>query len=324
MNLLKSAAAALLLALTTLVCAAPVAAQTVEYVHTDALGSVVAVTDANRNIVERREYEPYGYQLTPTLQNGPGYTGHVQDASTGLTYMQQRYYDPLLGRFLSVDPVTMHDNGDPRLFNRYGYANNNPYTYVDPDGRLANFAIGFAIGFVLDAGIQYARTGQVDVKQSLVSGAAGALTGGIGGALTKAASSGTISATTATVGTTATGGAAGGLATAATATVTGQELTTTQLVVGTVVGAATSGSGAVGTNAGVSTTGTLNNISRAPVNSPAGIGGHIANTTDTAAAGGTTATVQGAAAGIRPVVTEFAGKVAETATNQAFDREKQK
>jgi RHS repeat-associated protein len=144
MNLLKSAATALLLGLATLVCAAPAAAQTVEYVHTDALGSVVAVTDANRNIVERREYEPYGYQLTPTLQNGPGYSGHVQDAATGLTYMQQRYYDPLLGRFLSVDPVTMHDNGDPRLFNRYAYANNNPYTYVDPDGRYVEAALEVA------------------------------------------------------------------------------------------------------------------------------------------------------------------------------------
>ena len=152
MNLLKSAAAALLLALTTLVCAAPAAAQTVEYVHTAALGSVVAVTDANRNIVERREYEPYGYQLTPTLQNGPGYTGHVQDASTGLTYMQQRYYDPLLGRFLSVDPVTMHDTGDARHFNRYGYANNNPYTFVDPDGRLPIFIpalIVYGVGALL-------------------------------------------------------------------------------------------------------------------------------------------------------------------------------
>jgi RHS repeat-associated protein len=145
MKLLKSATTALLLALATLVCAAPAAAQTVEYVHTDALGSVVAVTDANRNIVERREYEPYGYQLTPTLQNGPGYTGHVQDASTGLTYMQQRYYDPLLGRFLSVDPVTMHDTGDARHFNRYGYANNNPYTYNDPDGRWAESAVDAAL-----------------------------------------------------------------------------------------------------------------------------------------------------------------------------------
>jgi RHS repeat-associated protein len=109
----------------------------------------VAVTDANRNIVERREYEPYGYQLTSTLQNGPGYTGHVQDASTGLTYMQQRYYDPLLGRFLSVDPVTMHDTGDARHFNRYGYANNNPYAYVDPDGRLPFLAVPIIVGITL-------------------------------------------------------------------------------------------------------------------------------------------------------------------------------
>ena len=39
--------------------------------------------------VERREYEPYGAQLTPALQGGPGYTGHVQDAATGLVYMRK-------------------------------------------------------------------------------------------------------------------------------------------------------------------------------------------------------------------------------------------
>lgn len=63
-------------------------AQTVVYIHTDALGSVVAETDANRNVLERREYEPYGQQLAPAVKNGPGYTGHVQDAGTGLVYMQ--------------------------------------------------------------------------------------------------------------------------------------------------------------------------------------------------------------------------------------------
>lgn len=107
----------------------------VKYQHTDALGSVVVVTDANRNVVERREYEPYGAQLTPAVQDGPGYTGHVQDATTGLVYMQQRYYDPMLGRFLSVDPVAACDNGDMRHFNRYSYAYNNPYKFSDPDGR---------------------------------------------------------------------------------------------------------------------------------------------------------------------------------------------
>lgn len=45
----------------------------------------------------------------------------------------QRYYDPILGRFLSVDPVEAKDNG--ASFNRYDYANNNPYRFTDPDGR---------------------------------------------------------------------------------------------------------------------------------------------------------------------------------------------
>jgi RHS repeat-associated protein len=49
-------------------------------------------------------------------------------------YMQQRYYEPLAGRFLSVDPVVT-DRNTGRSFNRYRYAANNPYRYVDPDGR---------------------------------------------------------------------------------------------------------------------------------------------------------------------------------------------
>ncbi|MDH5824290.1 RHS repeat-associated core domain-containing protein [Luteimonas sp. RD2P54] len=105
-----------------------------KYIHTDALGSVVAVTDQNRNVLERREYEPYGQQLTPVLADGPGYTGHVQDAATGLTYMQQRYYDPVIGGFLSVDPVSV-DTTTVRNFCRYCYASNNPYKFTDPDGR---------------------------------------------------------------------------------------------------------------------------------------------------------------------------------------------
>jgi uncharacterized protein RhaS with RHS repeats len=48
--------------------------------------------------------------------------------------MQQRYYDPIAGRFLSVDPVTT-DSGSGGHFNRYVYAENNPYKFKDPDGR---------------------------------------------------------------------------------------------------------------------------------------------------------------------------------------------
>ena len=97
--------------------APPVQAQTFTYVHTDALGSPVAKTNASKAIVSITRYEPYGMTWagnTPTL----GFTGHVNDADTGLTYMQQRYYDSLAGRLLSIDPV-VSDANTGASFNRY-------------------------------------------------------------------------------------------------------------------------------------------------------------------------------------------------------------
>ncbi|MFT5813257.1 MAG: hypothetical protein ACI9VT_001002 [Psychroserpens sp.] len=95
--------------------------------------------------------------------------------------MQARYYDPVIGRFYSNDPVDVMGHitrGNPiHGFNRYTYANNNPYKYVDPDGKFG--LIGFAIGFAADAAGQYFTTGKVDVGQALVSGVAGAVTGGM-------------------------------------------------------------------------------------------------------------------------------------------------
>jgi len=109
-------------------------AQTVTYIHTDALGSVVAETDANGSVIKRYDYEPYGAVVGGEVTDRPGYTGHVSDSATGLSYMQQRYMDPQLGRFLSIDPVTVSpiDGGN---FNRYWYVSNNPISRVDPDGR---------------------------------------------------------------------------------------------------------------------------------------------------------------------------------------------
>lgn len=110
--------------------------QEVKYQHTDALGSPVAVSNEAAEVVDRTQYEPYGAAINKPAYDGVGYTGHVQDGATGLTYMQQRYYDPGIGRFLSVDPVSSREKGDN--FNRYWYANNNPYRFNDPDGRETN------------------------------------------------------------------------------------------------------------------------------------------------------------------------------------------
>src|SRR5690606_33646067 len=101
------------------------------YIHTDALRSPVAETNPTGAVPKRYTYEPYGAPASGTYEQGPGYTGHVADALTGLSYMQQRYYDPIAGRFLGTDPIA----ASPASFNRYAYANNNPYRYIDPDGR---------------------------------------------------------------------------------------------------------------------------------------------------------------------------------------------
>ena len=110
------------------------ASQTVYYVHTDALHSEVVVTDASHHVVERTYYSPYGQVLNRARRNGPGYGGHEEDAGTGLDYLQQRYYDPQTGTFMSPDPVDV-DPSTGANFNRYAYANDNPYRFTDPDGR---------------------------------------------------------------------------------------------------------------------------------------------------------------------------------------------
>lgn len=126
---------ALLASLSLFVPVAAFSQSTVYYVHTDALGTPSVITDAAGTPVEYALHDPFGESLLAGPADAPGFSGHVADRETGLSYMQQRYYDPALGRFLSVDPVTAHQR-DGSNFNRYWYANNNPYTFIDPDGRL--------------------------------------------------------------------------------------------------------------------------------------------------------------------------------------------
>ncbi|HWX65435.1 MAG TPA: RHS repeat-associated core domain-containing protein [Rhodanobacter sp.] len=117
-------------------CTAVAQAGTHHYYYTDPQGTVLAKADASGTIIATYDYAPYGTAVASMnpAPNGPGYTGHVNDPDTGLVYMQARYYDPVVGRFLSVDPVTPA-SGNTHNFNRYDYAANNPVVNIDPDGR---------------------------------------------------------------------------------------------------------------------------------------------------------------------------------------------
>ena len=109
-----------------------------QYPHTDALGSPVAHSSAAGALLNRTRFEPYGFPAAGTKPSKAtsviGFTGHVQDSETNLVYMQQRYYDPIPGRFLSVDPIVT-DANTGKGFGLYTYVDNNPYLRVDPDGR---------------------------------------------------------------------------------------------------------------------------------------------------------------------------------------------
>jgi len=110
------------------------------YQHTDGLGSLVAVTDAAGTVIRRERMTAYGEPADGTWVNGHGFAGHQNDAATNLVYMQQRYYDPVAGRFMSADPIASNINTGWN-FNRYNYAANNPMSNIDPDGRCVGSRI---------------------------------------------------------------------------------------------------------------------------------------------------------------------------------------
>lgn len=111
--------------------------QTITYSHNDATGSPMLATDAAGNVLWKEVYGPYGVKLyaqPASATNTVGYASRPFDNSTGLAYQGARYYDPLLGRFMGVDPKGF-DPDNLHSFNRYAYANNNPHKFVDPDGH---------------------------------------------------------------------------------------------------------------------------------------------------------------------------------------------
>ena len=112
-------------------------ATTVTYTHSDHLGSPAAATNAAGALLWREDYTPFGEarQAPAANDDGESFTGHIADTDTGLVYMQARYYDPAIGRFLSNDPVGFASGG-VGYFNRYAYVGNNPLNATDPTGMV--------------------------------------------------------------------------------------------------------------------------------------------------------------------------------------------
>lgn len=120
------------------------------WIHSDHLGSKEKMTDMNGDIVELTDYYPYGSvrQTSGSIDDRKGYVGRDYDAATSLSYLQARYYNGSVGRFISQDPMFWNPEPlltDPQQLNAYSYARNNPISLSDPNG---NITVGEALGAI--------------------------------------------------------------------------------------------------------------------------------------------------------------------------------
>ena len=113
------------------------------YNSPDHLTSASVITDVAGLMVQKLDYMPFGSERVNEkvggFQTRFTFTDQEKDAESGLMYYGARYYDPVIGRFTSVDPVVIHTPGayllDPQQSNAHSYARNNPLRFVDVTGE---------------------------------------------------------------------------------------------------------------------------------------------------------------------------------------------
>ena len=189
-------------------------------------GDVTAVYNDDGILQCTYEYDAWGnhviYDADGKVVDGTGdniglinpirYRGYYFDEETGLYYLKTRYYDPQVGRFMTIDGIEYLDPESINGLNLYAYCNNNPVMNVDPDGNkwwhwllgglaiiamtaavvtsiiatggasLIAIGVGFAIGAtssVVAQGITNVINGNnffhdIDILTVLISGLAGA------------------------------------------------------------------------------------------------------------------------------------------------------
>jgi RHS repeat-associated protein len=168
------------------------------YLHRDYQGSILAITDANATVLEKRLFDAWGSLIT--VQNGAGvalagltildrgYTGHEHLQSVGLINMNARLYDPKLHRFLQPDNY-VEDPSNTQSYNRYGYCWNNPLKTTDVTGNWGGWddVAAMLIGGVINWGAHGFQMNMQGLKAFAIGAVAGELALYTGGAAFTAA-----------------------------------------------------------------------------------------------------------------------------------------
>jgi RHS repeat-associated protein len=139
-------------------------------VHPDHLNTPRAMSDANKKMVWRWDGDAYGSQKPNENPDGDGtvdtlnlrFPGQFYDAETGYYYNVNRDYDPGTGRYLESDPIGLTGG-----LNTYGYALQNPISYIDPLGLSSTMTWPARLGI---AGTAAASDGPLPIGDLVAAG----------------------------------------------------------------------------------------------------------------------------------------------------------
>ena len=122
--------------------------ETTYFYRKDAQSNITAIIDSEGSVVARYLYNAWGEvsvvdntgkEITDKENianlNPYRYRSYYYDTETGLYYLKTRYYDPQVGRFMTIDGIEYLDLESINGLNLYSYCLNNPIFYVDPDGH---------------------------------------------------------------------------------------------------------------------------------------------------------------------------------------------
>ena len=143
---------------------------TLYYYVLNAQGDVIALADQNGNLIAKYSYDPWGkllsvtpngwldeqnaYYLEVAEANPLRYRGYYYDSETGFYYLQSRYYDPEIGRFINADSYASTDATGLLSTNMFAYCENDPVNKSDPTGEafsLITIAVGATVGALVNA-----------------------------------------------------------------------------------------------------------------------------------------------------------------------------
>ena len=146
---------------------------TLYYYILNAQGDVVRIVDGSRSTVASYTYDPWGNITSSSGAladvNPLRYRGYYYDSETGFYYLQSRYYDPELGRFINADSYASTDATGLLSANMFAYCENDPVNRSDINGKatisiFADLNATLLLGVDIGIGLSFDDSGNIAIQ----------------------------------------------------------------------------------------------------------------------------------------------------------------